>query len=51
MGELPNLDGIKVGVPGDEVANGMWTLTVFDTVAGEQGTLELFTLELTSRFD
>ena len=51
MGELPDLEGIKVGVPGDEVANGMWTLTVFDTVAGEQGTIDLFTLELTSRFD
>jgi subtilisin-like proprotein convertase family protein len=37
--------------PGDESANGLWTLTVFDRVAGQTGTVSLFTLELVSRFD
>lgn len=52
MGPLPTApDGIKVGVPGDESANGLWTLTAFDRVEGQTGTLSLFTLELISRFD
>ncbi len=44
-------EGIVVSVPGDEVANGLWTLNILDTVEGEQGTFSLFSLELTSRFD
>ncbi|MBK6518966.1 MAG: proprotein convertase P-domain-containing protein [Polyangiaceae bacterium] len=38
-------------VPGDESANGLWTLRIADTQAGEQGTVSLFALELTTRFD
>jgi hypothetical protein len=52
MGPLPTaLEDIIVDVPGDESANGMWVLSAFDTVAGETGTIEFFTLELTSRWD
>ena len=52
MGPLPvALEAIPVQVPGDEPANGMWVLTAFDTVAGETGTIQFFTLELISRFD
>jgi hypothetical protein len=51
-GPLPTApEGIVVFVPGDEVANGLWTLNVLDTVEGEQGMFSLFSLELTSRFD
>ena len=51
-GPLPAApDGIVVNVPGDEDANGLWTLTVTDTAMGEQGAITLFALELTSRFD
>lgn len=42
---------IPVNVPGDEQANGLWTLTVTDTKAGQTGTVTFFALELTSRFD
>jgi hypothetical protein len=52
MGALPmNLEDIQVAVPSDESANGMWVLSAFDTVAGETGTIQFFTLELTSRWD
>lgn len=52
MGPLPTApEGIVVDVPGDESANGLWTLTAFDRVQGQTGTLSLFTLELVSRFD
>lgn len=52
MGPLPTaLEDIPVQVPGDEPANGMWVLSAFDTVAGETGTIQFFTLELISRFD
>lgn len=52
MGPLPaSLEAIPVAVPGDEPANGMWVLSAFDTVSGETGTIQFFTLELTSRFD
>ena len=52
MGPLPtSLEDIPVQVPGDEPANGMWVLSAFDTVAGETGTIQFFTLELVSRFD
>ena len=52
VGAIPRApEGIVVSVPGDETANGLWTLTVYDTLEGEQGTLSLFTLELTSRWD
>jgi len=52
MGPLPvALEDILVQVPGDEPANGMWVLSAFDTVFGEVGTIQFFTLELISRFD
>lgn len=51
-GPIPSApEGIPVNVPSDESANGLWTLTVFDTVAGQTGTVGLFSLELISRFD
>jgi subtilisin-like proprotein convertase family protein len=42
---------LPVFAPGDEDANGTWTLTVVDDVAGDSGDLEAWDLELTSRFD
>lgn len=42
---------IPVDVPGDEQANGLWTLTVTDTKAGQTGAITFFALQLTSRFD
>jgi subtilisin-like proprotein convertase family protein len=40
-----------LGFPGDEDANGRWTLTLRDTEAGESGTLRGFSLQVTSRWD
>jgi hypothetical protein len=40
-----------LGFPGDEDANGRWTLTLRDTKAGESGTLRGFSLQVTSRWD
>jgi len=40
-----------LGFSGDEVANGTRTLRVVDTVSGETGTLDHWTLRLGSRFD
>lgn len=39
------------GFPGDESANGVWTLKVVDTRSGQVGTIERFGLTLTSRWD
>lgn len=39
------------GVERDSAVNGLWLLTVIDTRAGETGTLEGWSLELTSRMD
>lgn len=39
------------GFPGDESANGVWTLKVVDTRSGQVGTIESFGLTLTSRWD
>lgn len=51
-GPLPDApEGIAVGVPGDEPANGLWTLTIRDTATGQTGSYSFFSLELTSRWD
>jgi subtilisin-like proprotein convertase family protein len=39
------------GFPGDESANGVWTLKVVDTRRGQTGTIQSFGLTLTSRWD
>lgn len=36
---------------GDDMVNGYWTLSITDPVAGHSGTLNAWTLELTSRWD
>jgi subtilisin-like proprotein convertase family protein len=40
-----------IGFSGDEMVNGPWTLRIIDTVSGEEGTLDHWTLRLGSRFD
>jgi hypothetical protein len=45
------LDGFPVAVPGDESANGVWTLRVVDTRRGQTGTIQRFGLRITSRWD
>ena len=42
---------LPVPVPGDEPANGTWTLRVTDTKQGQSGTLVRWTLTLGSRWD
>jgi subtilisin-like proprotein convertase family protein len=39
------------GFSGDESVNGTWTLHVVDDVAGQAGTLDRWSLEITSRWD
>jgi hypothetical protein len=39
------------GFPGDEDANGTWTLEIEDSATGDKGYLSHYTLEVTSRFD
>lgn len=43
--------GPATGIERDSSVNGVWTLTVIDTVAGSIGTLNGWSLELTSRMD
>jgi len=50
-GQGPIPTSLVVGVPGDEQANGLWTLQVRDTATGQTGAITLFTLELTTRWD
>jgi subtilisin-like proprotein convertase family protein len=45
------IDAPVVGFSGDESANGTWTLRVVDSVSGEAGTIERWTLRLGSRMD
>ncbi len=45
------VERLAVGVPGDEMVNGLWTLTVVDQKSGESGVLQEFALDLTSRWD
>lgn len=40
-----------LGFPGDEDANGVWTLRLTDRLARDAGTLERWSLEVTSRWD
>jgi len=42
---------MPVGFVGDESVNGVWTLKVVDHSAGASGTLDRWSLELTSRWD
>ncbi|MBC8073894.1 MAG: proprotein convertase P-domain-containing protein [Deltaproteobacteria bacterium] len=49
-GEL-SIDGPVQGFSGDESVNGTWTLRVVDSVSGQTGTIERWTLRLGSRFD
>jgi hypothetical protein len=45
------IDAPVIGFSGDESANGTWTLRVVDSVSGEAGTIERWTLRLGSRMD
>jgi hypothetical protein len=46
------IDQLVQGIPGDESANGIWTLTVLDSVAdGQAAYLQEWTLRLGSRWD
>lgn len=45
------LDGPVSGFPGDESVNGGWTLRIIDRAARDMGTLERWSLGLTSRWD
>lgn len=45
------IDGPVLGFSGDESANGTWTLRVVDSVSGEAGTIERWTLRLGTRMD
>ncbi len=48
----PNLElHVPVGFVGDEAVNGVWRLKIVDHVGGGAGTLESWSLELTSRWD
>jgi len=44
-------DFVVLGFPGDESVNGFWKLHVTDKVTGQTGTIEDFSLTLTSRWD
>ena len=50
-GETLSLTSIVKAISTDEEANGTWTLVVIDHAAGASGTLDSWTLELTSRWD
>lgn len=50
-GTALDLEFPVTGFPGDESANGLWTLTVYDSIQGGIGTLDYWTLMLTSRLD
>jgi subtilisin-like proprotein convertase family protein len=47
--EIPNV--MVGGFPGDDMVNGVWTLTVKDSVAGEVGTLKGWSIYLLSNWD
>ena len=42
---------VNNGISRDDAINGLWTLTVTDTVSGNAGTLHGWTLDLSSRWD
>lgn len=44
-------DVALVGFPGDEDANGTWTLRAVDTASGNEGVIRSFSLTVTSRWD
>ncbi len=44
-------DFVVLGFPGDESVNGFWKLHVTDRVTGQTGTIEDFSLTITSRWD
>ena len=47
-----HLDDVPVlGYPGDEDANGTWTLIVEDDSPGTRGWVTHYNLKITSRFD
>lgn len=50
-GTALSLDLPVIGFPGDESANGLWTIKVIDSIPGGIGTLDYWTLMLTSRLD
>ena len=50
-GEIATFRAPRLGFPGDEPANGVWTLTIVDDSAGNEGTLLDYVLRVGSRDD
>lgn len=50
-GELGLTGQVLSGYPGDESANGVWTLRAVDRKTGQAGTVQAVALEVTSRWD
>ncbi|MFT4978665.1 MAG: subtilisin-like proprotein convertase family protein [Myxococcota bacterium] len=44
-------DHIVRAIPSDEVANGDWSITIVDSVSGQEGTLESWSLYMISIYD